>query len=351
MAKRRRLIAPDQSELEKLDEGFAAKPPLGQPMTPPIAQVAGESAALAGMGNVADRAQAAKDSADAEKWRQAEGAGRVVESIPLESIQADYLRRDRIEDTQEARQELLDSLRQNGLRAPIEVVALDEGYGLIAGHRRLEAFQALAVKDAGFAEIPAFIRSPRDSADAYVNMVEENEVRANLSHYERGRIAVLSAQSGVFATVEEAINRLFESGSKSKRSKIRSFAVVHEALGDLLQFPKDLTEKSGLKIAAALRGGAQGKLRDAIADQAALTPQQEVAALEKALEAAVPSEKDQSRGGRPSVNHRLPTVFLQDGGQVNVQHSENGLKLEVKGRAINEDQAQAVLEKIRDLLG
>ncbi|MEE2945453.1 MAG: ParB N-terminal domain-containing protein [Pseudomonadota bacterium] len=350
MAKRRRLVAPDQSELEKLDEGFAAKPPLGQSMTPPIAQVAGEAAAVAAMGNIGDRAQAAKDTADAEKWREAETSGRIVERIAINEVQADYLRRDRIDESPEARQELLDSIRQNGLRAPIEVVALEDGFGLIAGHRRLEAFQTLAVKDAEFATIPAFIRSPRDSADAYVNMVEENEVRANLSHYERGRIAVLSAQSGVFETVEDAINRLFESGSKSKRSKIRSFAIVHEALGDLLQFPKELTEKSGLKIAAALRGGAQAKLRAAIGDRAALTPQQEVAALEKALEATEPSEKDQSRGGRPNVNHRLPTVFLEDGGQVNVQHSENGLKVEVKGRAVDEALAQDIVAQVKLLL-
>ena len=33
MAKRRRLVAPDKSDLEKLDESFAAKPPLGQGTT------------------------------------------------------------------------------------------------------------------------------------------------------------------------------------------------------------------------------------------------------------------------------------------------------------------------------
>ena len=47
MAKRRRLIAPDQNELDKIDEGFAAKPPLGRGVSPPIAQVASEAATLA----------------------------------------------------------------------------------------------------------------------------------------------------------------------------------------------------------------------------------------------------------------------------------------------------------------
>lgn len=350
MAKRRRLVAPDQSELAKLDEGFAAKPPLGQSMTPPIAQVAGEAAALAGLAGVTDRATAAKDTADAEKWRDAEKDGLSVHFVPVADIQADYLRRDRIEDTPEARQELLESIKRHGLRAPIEVVALDEGFGLIAGHRRLSAFASLAAQDANFADIPAFIRKPAESADAYVNMVEENEIRSNLSHYERGRIAVLSAQSGVFATVEEAINKLFEHGSKSKRSKIRSFAAVHEALGDLLQFPKELTERTGLKVAAALRGGAQSRLRDAIADQSALTPQQEMLALEKVIDASEDVTKDPARGGRPSEMQALPAVFPEGGGQLTARYGQQGFKIELKGRAVDQETAQEILAQIKQLL-
>jgi len=350
MAKRRRLVAPDQSELEKLDEGFAAKPPLGQSLTPPIAQVAAEAAALSPATSTTERAAAAKDAWDAEKWRAAEKAGQTVAQIPIDQIQADYLRRDRITDTLEAQMELLESVKQHGLRAPIEVVVLDEGYGLIAGYRRLEAFQTLSHQDAAFQTIPAFLRDPRDSADAYVNMVEENEIRANLSHYERGRIAVLSAQSGVFDSVEEAINRLFGSGSKSKRSKIRSFAVVHEALGDLLQFPKDITEKSGLKVAAALRGGAQARLRDVLSDQAAITPQQEMAALEKAMNAAPDANKDLSRGGRPTEKVNLPPVRLNDGAQLSAQLSPNGLRIDLKGWSLDEEQALDVLERLRQVL-
>lgn len=350
MAKRRRLIAPDQSELEKLDEGFAAKPPLGQPMTPPIAQVAGEAAALSGLNNVADRAEAARDTADAEKWRIAVKDGHSVHAIPVSEVQTDYLRRDRIGDTPEARQELLESIKQNGLRAPIEVVVLEDGYGLIAGHRRLDAFLALSAQDPTFSNIPAFLRNPAESADAYVNMVEENEIRSNLSHYERGRIAVLSAQTGVFNSVEDAINTLFEHGSKSKRSKIRSFAVVHEALGDLLQFPKELTERTGLKVAAALRGGAQARLRDAISDQSALTPQQEMLALEKAIDAVDDNGRDPAKGGRPSESQKLDSVFLESGGQLDVRFGQHGIKIELKGRAIDQELAEQIQSHLKDML-
>ena len=47
MAKRRRLIAPDASELQELEEGFATKPSANpfetKSAVPPIAQVAAEA--------------------------------------------------------------------------------------------------------------------------------------------------------------------------------------------------------------------------------------------------------------------------------------------------------------------
>lgn len=350
MARRRRLVAPDQSELEKLDEGFAAKPPLGQSMTPPIAQVAGEAAALSGMSSVVDRVEAAKDSADAEKWREADDAGRVAYAISVDDIQNDYLRRDRILDSSESRAELLASIQAHGLRTPIEVMEIEEGYGLIAGHRRLLAFRMLAIKDPSFATIPAFIRKPKDSAAAYQNMVEENEVRANLSHYERGRITVLATQNGVFETVDAAVNCLFEHGSKSKRSKVRSFAAVHEGLGDLLQHPIDMTERLGLRLATALRDGAQGDLRAAISGRDFRVAAQEVKALEAVLNAREQSEKDPARGGRPTEVRKIPAVKLNGGGKLQAQLSPQGLKIDLKGREVDSETAKIILEQIQKIL-
>ena len=56
MAKRRRLTAPDATALQEMEEGFAAKPQSNpfetNSLTPPIAQVAAEAAALSGMAAV-----------------------------------------------------------------------------------------------------------------------------------------------------------------------------------------------------------------------------------------------------------------------------------------------------------
>lgn len=349
MAKRRRLAAPDAAALKEMEHGFAAKPLDTNPVTPPIAQVAGEAAALAGMATVTDRAEAARDKADATSYRQASEAGLMAELIGLEQIDADYIRRDRIVEDPEALAELIVSIREHGLRNPIEVAHTDGGYGLISGYRRLRAFQELAAQASGFESIPAFVRGAEAGADAYVRMVEENEVRANLSHYERGRIAVLSVGQGIFPTVEAAVDALFAAASKSKRSKVRSFAVVHEALGDLLRFPTMLSEKAGLKLAAAVRDGAQAGLRAALAT----ADPQDGAAEWKLLEAALaqePAARDPAKGGRPVEVSRLAPVTVQGGGQLRAQVSGDGLRIELKGRAVDSDVAERILQQVARML-
>ncbi|WP_377194212.1 ParB/RepB/Spo0J family partition protein [Ruegeria meonggei] len=350
MAKRRRLTAPDTSELEQLEAGFAAKPSISPFETksspPPIAQVAGEAAALNGMAGVTDRLALAQDQGDAARWRDAQDAGLVAEMLSLDQIDADFIRRDRMVEDVEAMDELLESLRVHGLRTPIEVTREGEGFGLISGFRRLEAFRKLAETDPRFAEIPAFIREAGSGQDAYVSMVEENELRANLSPYERGRIAVLAAGQGVFASTEAAVDVLFAAASKAKRSKVRSFAVVHEALGDLLQHPVALSEKAGLKIASALREGAQAKLRQALAGAGALDAKTEWGLLEAALKTDSAPGKDKARGGRPQQVQRLTLVPLPGGGDVLGEVSARELRLRIRRKDLSKDEAKIIVEQI-----
>ncbi|SLN71456.1 Nucleoid occlusion protein [Falsiruegeria litorea R37] len=350
MAKRRRLTAPDADTLRELDEGFAAKPVDALSMTAPIAQVAGEAAALAGMTSVTDRATQARDSAEAEQFRQAKAAGLVAQPIALDEIDADFIRRDRLTEDPELMAELLASIRASGLRSPIEVSATSEGFGLISGYRRLKAYQVLASEDPAFGQIPAYVRDADAGQDAYVSMVEENEVRANLTPYERGRIAVLSAGQGVFPSVSDAVDALFASVSKAKRSKVRSFALVHECLGDLLRFPAALTEKAGLQLASALRDGAQAELRVALDGSDCTSASEEWSVLSKALSTRGKSEKDPRKGGRPSSNTRLPSVYVEDGSELRGELSANGFRVELFGRKIDPTTGEIIMREIRRIL-
>ncbi|WP_420583607.1 ParB/RepB/Spo0J family partition protein [Ruegeria sp.] len=348
MAKRRRLIAPDTSELEQLEAGFAAKPSANpfdtKSATPPIAQVAAEAATLNGMAAVTDRLALAQDQGDAARWRDAQDAGLVAEKLPLDQIDADYIRRDRMVEDEEAMAELLESLRVHGLRTPIEVTRDGDGYGLISGFRRLDAFRRLAQTDPSFNEIPAFVRQAGAGQDAYVSMVEENELRANLTPYERGRIAVLAAGQGVFNSTEAAVDVLFAAASKAKRSKVRSFAVVHEALGDLLQHPVALSEKAGLKLASAVRDGAQKKLREALAGAGEMDPKAEWALLEDTLKDAPAATK--AKGGRPQQVQRLEPVVAAGGGSILAEVAAGELRIRIRGREFSAQNAQEIVEQL-----
>ncbi|MEP1330002.1 ParB/RepB/Spo0J family partition protein [Pseudophaeobacter sp.] len=350
MAKRRRLIAPDAGELQEMEEGFVAKPSANpfetKSAVPPIAQVAAEAASLSSMASVTDRVTLAKDQTDAAQWRKAEQDGLVAQLIALADIDQDFIRRDRLVEDLEAMSELQSSILANGLRAPIEVAKTEKGYGLISGFRRLQAYRALSAASEQFARIPAFVRDADAGQAAYVAMVEENEVRANLSHYERGRIAVLAVGQGVFPTVNAAVDELFASASKAKRSKVRSFAAVHEALGDLLQYPTSLTEKAGLALASCLRDGGQAELRRQLAGSQVHEAKAEWTLLQQAISKKGEPKRHKSRGGRPQEITRLPSRPLPGGGDMSAEIAADGLRIEVKGRGVDTKAVERLLAVI-----
>lgn len=120
-----------------------------------------------------------------------------VQRLLLDSLDADYLVRDRIALDDDELQTLITSLRKRSQQTPVEVVAIPDGrYGLISGWRRLTALRHLHSEtgDAGFGTVLALIRQPEGASDAYLAMVEENDTLVGLSYYERARIAAHAAE-------------------------------------------------------------------------------------------------------------------------------------------------------------
>lgn len=180
----------------------------------------------------------------------------MIHQIPLEQIDPTALTRDRLTLDDAELDELKRSILAGGLRQPIEVYEVDgtPPYGLISGFRRLTAIRQLQDWDPKrFASIPAFIRAPHSVAEATRAMVEENEIRANLSAYERARTAVLARDRGIFDTLDAAINTLYAAASPAKRSKLRGVALVAEHLEGALKFPEALSIAQASRIANALR--------------------------------------------------------------------------------------------------
>ena len=356
MAKRRKLEAPSPEDLTRIEEELLLKPGAARGGAP-IAQVAADSAGAFDPRPAEQRAEAATNRVDAERLRDAEGRGLVMFEVPLDEIDADALVRDRVVLDVEEMEELKASIAKGGLRLPIEIFELkEEGrgfrYGLLSGYRRLKAFRdlhALTHEDS-FARIKAVLRDPEAMGGTFAAMVEENEIRASLSHYERGRIAVIAAQQGAFVNAEEAVNALFPMASKGKRSKIRSFALIFEELGDMLTFPDLIKEKDGLKIAAALREGGEAKLREALAERVPDNPAEEAELIAAALE-GFERKEDPKRGGRPrKAQVRSTPKTLGSGISLRAEQDAKGWYIRIGGRAVDGELIEVAMAELERLL-
>ena len=300
MAKRKRLTLP--GDVDEAGEPYAAGPLTRAPETKamypfgvapaPISREAADAAAMAALRELAEEVSSAR------------AEGRFVQALPLDQVDEGWLVRDRVSVDAEALSGLTESLRAHGQRTAIEVV--DHGgsggagaaprYGLISGWRRLSALRALHAEtgEARFGTVLAVLRRPETAGDAYVAMVEENEIRAGLSYYERARIAAKAVEAGVFPSPKQALQQLYANASRSRRSKIGSFLSLYSALGDALRFPEAIPERLGLALAMRVEAepGFAANLTRGLATTVPETAEAELAALSQALKPAAKGQGD-----------------------------------------------------------
>lgn len=285
MAKRKRL---KPAILEANQAGLESK--LSQATRAPIASVAQDASATAALQELSD------------EMRCARSEGRMLLQLPLAVVDEAHLVRDRLTNDDQDMAALKDSLKRRGQQTAIEVVDLGGGrYGLISGWRRLAALRDLGISET----VLAIVRQPSDSAEAYLAMVEENEVRAGLSYFERARIVAQAAEQGVYPDPRAALSGLFASASRAKRSKIGSFLKVVEGLDGALRFPAAIGERLGLALAKALEiepNFAQ-KASDVLAASAPDSPEAEGTLLASLLKVKPRSKV----AGKPSVIKQMPS--------------------------------------------
>jgi len=303
MAKRKRLTPAVITDAPALETKSAIpRYPLGvAPKTrAPIADVAQDASASAALTEIA------------QTLTDARAEGRLIQRIPLDLVSDAYLVRDRIEVDDAEMTTLIESLRERGQQTAIEVTAIDDGrYGLISGWRRMQALRQLEMPD-----VLAIVRTPADSAESYLAMVEENEIRVGLSYYERARIVARAVDQGVYRTDRVGLVTLFHAASRPKRSKIGSFVGIVRALDDHLLFPTAITERSGLALAAALETDATLGARIAEAPTASppTSPEAEAAIIAQMItpaEPPVPIKPASSMLANPPVLAEAPRELGQ----------------------------------------
>ena len=366
MAKRRNLEIPSSAELAQMEAEFRRETAMSRVNVAPIAQVAAETAAAFDPRGAEERAEAARDRVVAKDFRAAQDRGLVMLELALDQIDADALVRDRVVIDTEELEELKASIARNGLRLPVEVFAKDpvgQGggskpngeaarYGLLSGYRRMMAIRALreATRDPRYDKIKAVLREPEVMGGSFAAMVEENEIRAGLSHFERGRIAVIAAQQGAFANVEAAVDALFPVASKAKRSKIRSFALIFEELGDLLRYPDQIKERDGLRIAQALRDGGEARFRAGLARGSALDAEDEARQIAAILAELDRPRPDPRKGGRPR-REQGPRATLSSGHVLSAEQDARGWSIRLAGaHPVERELVEVLVEELRLLL-
>ena len=352
MAKRKRLTLPDQT----------GTPPARAPETKSMfiegpvpdavrVRLAGRSAPIADMAGAASAA-AALEEVSAE-LSAARAEGRLVQKLRFDQIDAGHLMRDRVVIDTGDMETLMASIRARGQQTPVEVLETGpDSYGLISGWRRLAALARLyeETRDPRFALVQALIRRPEGAQEAYVAMVEENEIRVGLSYYERAQIVARTVQAGVYDSDKTALQTLFSAASRAKRSKIKSFLPIVRDLGAVLQHPAAIGERMGLDLSQRLAEPELAeRFRAALEDGDGRTAEEEQdilsgliaatsdAGTPPAPSAAVPApEKSADRPPAPPAEEIAPGLRM----------TRQGSSLTLRGTAVTDD----LVARLRDFL-
>ena len=289
--------------------------------------------------------QRRQNAADAKAWRQAKGEGRLLVAIPLDAIRTDALPRDRLDldevASSEEMEELKTSIRDRGQKEPIEVFPVEDGYQLKKGWRRLTALRQLRDEtgDERFADAVARVVEDGGSrVDLYIDMVEENVIRQDLSFAEMAQVAITAAQEdGLDAA--DLVSRIYASLHKMKRSYIRSFVFLLRELGDVLPFPKAIARNLGADVARRLQAVPEQRdeLRSMLASVS--SPEEQASVLVRFIEGSTSSP-----GKKPAREKSVKYEFHVGRTKVTARKGECRILSETDFSSVDRKQLERAIE-------
>ena len=299
--------------------------------------------------------QRRRNAEDAKTFRQAQEEGRVLYQIPLVEIFTDDLPRDRLALEEVAQsdemEELKSSIRERGQREPVEVYVGPNGrYQLKKGWRRFTALSQLfaETRDEQFSAITARIESGNeDRISRYVDMVEENVVREDLSFAEMAQVAITAAQDESVSEVDaaELVSHLYSALHKTKRTYIKSFVFLLSALGDSLQWPKAISRNLGVDAARALQSPEQAEsLRERLAGCTSAEAQNDV------LKQFIDGSQKPGTKAQPRSEPKQKFEFFVGETKVTARHGEVRLVSEVDFATLPKKQLEEAVRAFEEAL-
>lgn len=250
MSKKRRVFDIDFEDTENaVPAGTEEKP---EARRGPMAAAITENAEALSARQEAEQAIRSENDALAHEHVRLKKAGLITDLIALDEIKIDKLTRDRKAGRDDELDELKASIREIGLSNPIRVEKSPNGYELIQGFRRLSAFKELLAEtgDPVFDQIPAGINVTGDDLiRLYRQMVDENLVRRGVTFGEMAQLAMAyRSEDPNVESYDQAVELLYASSGRQKRSYIKGFVRLLSALGPSLKHVDALSRSAGLAV-------------------------------------------------------------------------------------------------------
>lgn len=274
----------------------------------PMASAINENADALRQRKDAEQAIREENDALAQEHVRLKKEGLITDLIPLDLIDTDKLTRDREPGRDDEIDELKQSILETGLSNPIRVERAGERYELIQGFRRLSSFRELAEEvGAPYDRIPAVLNATgEDRRMLYRRMVDENLVRRGVSFGELAQLAIAYRNEDPNVTnYHEAVELVFASASRQKRSHIRSFVELLGLTRGELRHVKAISRAMGNELLRKLNAdGAQGLL-----EALSAYPDRDEAAEQKVLRtwlAEKPKKAAKETSGKTSLRMNRP---------------------------------------------
>ncbi len=322
----------------------------------PMASAISENAAALSERQDAEAAIRAENDRLAHEYVALKKDGAIVGKVLVNQIRLTKLTRDRSNAVDPELDELKASIREVGLSNPIHVEEVKPGhYELIQGFRRWSAFKGLLAEtgDDAYARIPAVLVASGSALDQlYRRMVDENLVRKDISFAEMANLATHYARE-MQGTVPEAVDALFASAGRQKRSYIRHFAELLRKIGRELKFPEAIPRALGLRLVKAL--DADPKLAERIATVLKAQPDRKAAeeldVLAQALIKSVSGGASKPATSKASAKQSIRLNRPQGAVKANAVHGKVELQMDRDFGAVDPRKLELAVRAFLEQLG